>query len=192
MSLRIIAGERRGAALATPKGLQTRPTLGRVRGSLFMILMPELPGARVLDCFAGCGALGLEALSRGAAYAVFIEHSRPALEALRANIEKLRWAGRTRIVAREALAWLTQAAPAAEPFDLILLDPPYGRDLCHRAMQRLADRQALWLHPHGVVVAQHGRDDPLQDQYGSLHALRNEAYGETRIAFYRPHGYGGS
>jgi len=189
MSLRIIAGERRGAALATPKGLGTRPTLGRVRESLFMILMAQLPGARVLDCFAGSGALGLEALSRGAAFAVFIEQARPALEALRANIEKLHWAERTRIVAGDALCWLKQApAPADPPFDLILLDPPYGRDLCHRAMERLAERQGAWLDPRGVVVAQHGRGDPLKEEYGSLRAFRSQAYSETQIAFFRAQG----
>lgn len=186
MSLRIIAGEKRGAALLAPKGLATRPTLGRVRESLFMILMPILPGARVLDGFAGSGALGLEALSRGASHATFIEHDRPALDALTANIRKLGWDDRAQVTSRDALVCLKQSAPPGGlPFDLILLDPPYGLDLCARSLELLAEHTEAWLSPEGVVVAQVGRRDPVAEAYGPLRVFRSEAYSETRIAFYR-------
>lgn len=186
MSTRIIAGQCRGTILATPKGMTTRPTLGRVRESLFMILMPWLPGACVLDAFAGCGALGLEALSRGAAAAVFLENSRPALEALRANIAKLRLDDLSTIVPRDALAVMAQPKPPqGEPFDLILLDPPYGKGLCPRTLDLLATRHVSWLADGGVIAAQAGRDDPLEEAHGPLVLTRTVAYNQTRVAFYQ-------
>lgn len=183
MSIRIVAGTRRGATLATPPGPATRPTLGRVRESLFMILTPWLPGARVLDLYAGSGALGLEALSRGAAHAVFVERARPALDALRRNIERLRFADRAEVIAREARAWLAEPPPA--PFDLIVLDPPYGHDEAAAALTRLAERSGAWLGDEAVIAAQVGRDDPLAPAYGELARYREQAYAQTRIAFYR-------
>lgn len=186
MTLRIIAGQRRGAILATPKGEATRPTLGRVRESLFMILNPWLPDARVLDGFAGSGALALEALSRGAAEAVLVEQARPALDAIRANIAKLRWEDRARIIARDALACLGDAnPPGGAAFDLILLDPPYGQELCHKAMEKLGARAEAWLAQEGLVVAQHGKHDAMQAAYGPLALSRRKEYGETVVSFYQ-------
>ncbi|HOE95993.1 MAG TPA: 16S rRNA (guanine(966)-N(2))-methyltransferase RsmD [Candidatus Sumerlaeota bacterium] len=183
MSTRIIAGQRRGMIIRTPRGRQTRPTLGRVRESLFMILAPRLEGARVLDLFAGSGALGLEALSRGAACCVFVDQAHGAIAALRANVAQLGWRDRAEIVAHNALRWL--AAPPRRPFDLILLDPPYGEETAGRALRRLADALDAWLAPDGVVVAQIGRRDPLDEAFGALRAFRWESYSETRIGFFR-------
>ena len=186
MSTRIIAGQCRGTILATPKGIATRPTLGRVRESLFMILMPWLPGAHVLDAFAGCGALGLESLSRGAESAVFLENSRPALESLRANIAKLRLEAVSTVVPRDALAAMAQPTPPqGEPFGLILLDPPYGKGLCPRSLALLASGHERWLAAGGVIAAQAGRDDPLEETYGPLALTRTVAYNQTRVAFYQ-------
>jgi len=185
MTTRIIAGERRGALLRTPEGPETRPTLGRIRASLFMILMPRLEGACVLDAFAGSGALGLEALSRGAAHVTFLERSTPALEALRANIAKFQWQDRTRVLEGDALKhWLKPAPPAPAPFDLVLLDPPYGQGLCDRALEQIAARPN-WLAPDAWVVAQADKHDALSERYGMLHRFRETLYSRTRVAFYR-------
>lgn len=186
MSTRIIAGQCRGTILQTPRGMATRPTLGRVRESLFMILMPWLPNAHVLDGFAGSGALGLEALSRGAESAVFLENAKPALDALKANIEKLRLGDQASTVSRDALAVLAQPQPPqGKPFDLILLDPPYGKDLCGQALALIAANRQRWLADDGLVAAQVGRNDPLEDAYGDLVCFRTVPYSQTRVAFYR-------
>lgn len=186
MTLKIIAGQRRGTILATPKGEATRPTLGRVRESLFMILNPWLPDARVLDCFAGSGALAFEALSRGAAHAVLVEQARPALDAIRANIAKLRWEDRARVVARDAMACLGDSnPPGGEAFNVILLDPPYGQGLCDQAMKKLGARAEAWLAGEGLIVAQHGRQDAMQEAYGPLTLTRRKEYGETVVSFYQ-------
>jgi 16S rRNA (guanine(966)-N(2))-methyltransferase RsmD len=188
MKLRLIAGEKRGLGLVSPKGLATRPTLGRVRESLFMILRDELAAApRVLDLFAGAGTLGLEALSRGAARATFVENARPALEALRRNVERAGWQGRSTIVPREALAWLAGAAPAdGAPYDLVLMDPPYRQGLCERALELLAARRATWLAKDGLVVAQADRREALAERHGDLAQADRRVYSETVVAFYRP------
>jgi len=186
MSLRIIAGERRGALLKTPPGRETRPTLGRVRTSLFGILTPWLRGAVVLDVFAGSGALGLEALSRGAARAHFIEQSPEALVALRANIDRLNWQDRARVMPCEALAFLSRPAPPGDtPYDLIFLDPPYGVGLCDAALRWLAPHAGAWLVADGWLAAQVGRNDPLDETYGGFVRVRRENYSQTRIDFFR-------
>jgi len=124
--MRVIAGRFGGRRLAAPAGEGTRPTADRVRESLFSILGP-LDGARVLDLFAGTGALGIEALSRGAAHATFVERDRRALEALRRNLEPLGLeADAVRVVAGDARRHLRDAAARGEAYDLVLLDPPYG------------------------------------------------------------------
>lgn len=120
--MRVIAGTAGGRRLVVPKGDRTRPTADRVRESLFSSLQPRLPGARVLDLFAGSGALAIEALSRGAAHATLVERARPALAAIRTNLDTAGVADRATIVAAELPGAL---ARVEGPFDLVLLDPPY-------------------------------------------------------------------
>lgn len=183
--MRIIAGEKKGFRLKAPPGRATRPTLDRVRESLFMRIMGELPGASVLDLFAGAGTLGLEALSRGAANAVFVDSSRPAIATLRDNLYKLGWPARAKLVQREALRWLRGPEPEGAPWDVVLIDPPYGRDLAARAVGRLAERAAELLQPGALVVVQVGRRDPLEESYGPLRMESEYPYGDTRIALFR-------
>ncbi len=156
--MRIVAGAWRGRALAAPPGQDTRPTADRVRQSLFDRLLHApwggkalLDGATVLDVFAGTGALGLEALSRGAGHAVFIERAPAALAALRANIRACAAEPLTTVLPVDALR--PPAAPS--PATLAFLDPPYGQDLGPRAVAAL--RAAGWLAPEAVVVLETGR-----------------------------------
>ncbi|MBF6618682.1 MAG: 16S rRNA (guanine(966)-N(2))-methyltransferase RsmD [Patulibacter sp.] len=158
--MRIVAGEHRGRRLTAPSGSGTRPTGDRVREALFSILGP-MAGLRVLDLFAGTGALGLEALSRGAEHAAFVERDRHALAALRQNIEALRVAADTVSVhPRDAAAFLRDAAAAGDAYDLVLLDPPY------RDVDRLAPVLDAGLRPllrEGTrVVAETDRRQPLR------------------------------
>lgn len=158
--MRIIAGTWRGRLLSAPPGDATRPTADRVRQALFDRLMHApwagracIEGARVLDAFAGTGALGLESLSRGAAHATFIENSRTALATLRANIAACRTTDRCTVLATDALR-----PPAGTPCSLIFLDPPYGAGLATPAIVALAT--AGWTTPDTLIVAEVGRDDP--------------------------------
>src|SRR5438477_8093091 len=122
--MRIIAGERKGHTIFAPKGLDTRPTSDRVRENIFNIVAPWVEGAHVLDLYAGSGAMGLEALSRGAANAVFVESDRDAVRAIERNLDKLRLTGAT-IVRQGASTALAQEANAGRKYDLVLADPPY-------------------------------------------------------------------
>src|SRR5512132_75419 len=127
--MRIIAGALKGRRLATPKGDTTRPTADQVRIALMDTLMPRLPGARFLDLFAGAGGVGLEALSRGAARAVFVEQDAGAVTALQLNVATLRVKSATRVLRADAVRALNRLAADGERFDLIFLDPPYDAGL---------------------------------------------------------------
>lgn len=178
--MRIVAGQWGGRRLRAPAGRTTRPTGERVREALFSMLGP-LHGARVLDAFAGSGALGLEAASRGAASVVLVERDRRALEVLRANAEALdAGAGRVRVRGGDALAHLRDAAAADEAYDLLLLDPPY-RD-AHRLAPRLTALLPAVLAPGARVVAEGDRRTPM-DLGLPLEAERR--HGDTVLRIHR-------
>lgn len=165
--MRIIAGRHRGRRLVAPDGAGTRPTADRLRQALFDMLTHApwagrefLHGARVLDAFAGTGALGLEAISRGAAQAIFIERDRAALAALRANIAACRAEAETRVIAGDA----TRPPRADAPCTLVFLDPPYGQGLVPRAVEAL--RAAGWIAPGAILCAELGTDEPALDIAG--------------------------
>ncbi len=180
--MRIIAGRWRGRTLAVPAGQTTRPTADRVRQALFDMLMHApwggralLEGAVVLDGFAGTGALGLEALSRGAAHVTFVEQDRAALAALRANIAACRAAALCTVLARDVLG--LRAGPAC---GLIFLDPPYGADLVPRALAAL--RGAGLVAAGAVIVAETGRDEVLP---GPENVLAERTHGAARLTIWR-------
>ena len=180
---RIIAGTARGIRLEAP-GAATRPLADRVKQTLFAILEPDLPGANVLDLFAGSGAAGLEALSRGAAHATFIERDRGAAAVIATNLGRTHLAGeRARIVRAEALAWLAgPEAGAAGPFSIVVLDPPYAEpELLAAALVALEPRLA----PGARVVAKHFWRDPPPAALGLLASERERRFGETMLTFYR-------
>ncbi|HYF06204.1 MAG TPA: 16S rRNA (guanine(966)-N(2))-methyltransferase RsmD [Acetobacteraceae bacterium] len=160
--MRIVAGTHRGRRLVAPPGEATRPTSDRLRQALFDMLTHApwagrelLHGARVLDAFAGTGAIGLEALSRGAAHCTFIERDRAALAALRANIAACREEARARVVAGDA----TRPPRAEAPCTLVFLDPPYGQGLIPRAVAAL--QAAGWIAPGALLVAETERNETL-------------------------------
>jgi 16S rRNA (guanine966-N2)-methyltransferase len=164
--MRIIAGEFRGRRLLPPEGDITRPITDRVKQSLFDILMPLIPDATVYDCFAGTGSMGLECLSRGAAFATFFEADRSAVKRLEKNIATLVVGNRSRLVRGDLFDWFDARADAekAAGADLIFLDPPY-RFLRERPddLRRLATRfAASHLKPGGIVVFRHDAGDQLE------------------------------
>jgi len=185
--VRIIAGTLKGQQLVTPRGHRTRPTADQVRIALMDTLMPHLPGARVLDLFAGAGGVGLEALSRGAGRAVFVESDAAAFEALRRNIAALRLQAQTRIVRGDAVRALGMLAAQEERFDLVFLDPPYGVGLVEKTLARLGEGPLM--APAGIVVAQHFTKQPPPDAVGVLGAFRARRFGETTLTFFRAGAY---
>jgi 16S rRNA (guanine(966)-N(2))-methyltransferase RsmD len=175
--LRIIAGSLGGRRLVAPRGLATRPTSDRVREALFSAL-GEISGARVLDLFAGTGALGLEALSRGAARATFVDNARPALQALRENIAALDVGDRATVVAEPALR---AVGSLAGPFDLVFIDPPYAALDAVPPLVATLDRALL---PGATVVLEHASRDP-QPRLGELEGKPARVYGDTALSIYR-------
>ena len=183
--MRIVAGRFRGAALIGPKGQEIRPTGDRIRESVFNILAhgiegAPIEGARVLDLFAGTGALGLEALSRGAAYVHFVEDNADARGLIRRNIEALGATGTTRIYRRDA----TKLGPAGtlKPFGLIFADPPYGKGLAERALQSALG--GGWLLPDAIAVVEERADAEFALPAGFA-LIDQRDYGDTAIRFLR-------
>ena len=177
---RVIAGTARGIRLEAP-GPGTRPLADRVKQTLFAILEPDLPGARVLDLFAGSGAAGIEALSRGAASAAFVEHDAGAAKVIAANLARAHLAGPNAVVVRDdALRWLGRKG--AGPFDVVIVDPPYDRtDLLTEALEAVAPL----VGPGGRVVAKHFWRAAPPATVGLLASERDRRFGETALTFYR-------
>jgi 16S rRNA (guanine966-N2)-methyltransferase len=173
--MRVVAGQYRGRRLSAPRGTSVRPTSDRVREALFSIL-GDLDGLRVLDLFAGSGALGIEALSRGAASATLVENDRAALDALRANLAPL-GAADAEVVRADALRWL---AGRRGPYDLVFLDPPYSE--ARKLAEPLSQKLPAALSPEALIVSESDKRDPLMLAF----PLEDErAYGNTRIAIHR-------
>jgi 16S rRNA (guanine966-N2)-methyltransferase len=174
--VRVVAGELRGRRLAAPPGEATRPTADRVREALFSIL-GDVSGLRVLDLYAGSGALGIEALSRGAAAAVFVDTSQAAVTAIRRNLSELGL--EAPVQRRDALAYLAAATPG-DPYDLVFADPPY--DSAVRLAPQLAELLPPVLAKDAVIVTESNKRAPLELPFP---LLRERSYGDTRIAVHR-------
>lgn len=183
--MRIVGGRFRGREIASPSGAAVRPTSDRVRESVFNILTHGIPGfaiegARVIDLFSGTGALGLEALSRGAAYCLFVEESPEARALIRTNIETLGLTGVTRIFRRDA----TDLGPAGNmpAYALAFLDPPYGKGLAEKALQALRDGN--WLTPGAIAVIEERAGAGIALPAG-FEELDRRTYGDTEVLFVR-------
>ena len=185
--MRIVSGKFRGSALQTPEGPTTRPTSDRARQAVFNILehaafAPELEGARVLDLFAGSGALGLEALSRAAAFCLFVETDDQARGAIRDNIEALGLFGQSRIHRRDATDLGPRPSSAGAPFDLAFLDPPYRKGLAERAMLEIAKFD--WVKNGALLVVERAADEPPLSVPG-FETLDERRYGAAKVTFAR-------
>jgi len=174
--VRVVAGELRGRKLVAPPGDTTRPTADRVREALFSIL-GDVSDLRVLDLYAGSGALGIEALSRGAAAAVLVDSSRVAVTAIRRNLSELGL--EASVQRRDALAYLA-AAGGGDPYDLVFVDPPY--DSAVRLAPELAELLPPVLAKDAVIVTESNKRAPLELPFP---LLRERSYGDTRIAVHR-------
>jgi 16S rRNA (guanine(966)-N(2))-methyltransferase RsmD len=186
-AMRIIAGTLRSRTLTAPPGLATRPTSDRLRETLFNVLAARIQGAVFLDLYAGSGAVGIEALSRGVARVEFVERAPTALKVLSGNLEKLGITAGFRIHAASASAFLRRAAaqPKHEPYDVLFLDPPWDAAPEYEAtLGLLGAGAAVLLAPAALVLAEHRRKQPLEDRYGSLHRTRLLEQGDAALSFY--------
>ena len=179
--MRIVAGTAKGRTIKAPTGYQVRPTTGRVREAIFSSLGHRVKGATVLDLFAGSGALGLEALSRGAASAFLVEKSRRVLDVLFSNIDVLDMTEQCHIIRGDAIRALGALKAKGESFDLIFLDPPYETDLLNRAIKLILAERLLT--QNGRIIAEHKR----KKEYAfhgieGLQIVTTKVYGDTQIS----------
>jgi len=185
--MRIVAGSLKGRAILAPEGQGTRPTSDRARQAIFNVLEhaswgESLQGARVMDIYAGSGALGFEALSRGAAFALFVEIDDGARGVIRENMDAYGLFGRGRVHRRSATDLGERPGSVGEAFDLAFLDPPYAKGLGDQTLARLLEGQ--WLKPGAVVVFERGSDEPEIDTPG-YERLDARDYGAARVLFLR-------
>jgi len=183
--MRVVGGRLRGRNLAAPASREIRPTADRLRESLFNILVHAyenpVEDARVLDLFAGTGALGIEAISRGAGFALFVDNGAEARALLRNNVEALGLGGVTKVFRRDA----TNLGPAhpVEPFSLVFLDPPYGKGLAEKALASLRD--GGWLTKEALLVVEESKAATLTTPEGFVE-LERRAYDDTEFVFLKP------
>lgn len=182
--LRVIAGSARRIQLETIEGAETRPTLDRVKETLFNILQPEIGGCRFLDLFSGSGGIGIEALSRGAVFAALVEKSPKAAACIRRNLERTRLSDRARLMTVSADQALTLLERDGEPFDIIFMDPPYGHDLELSMLRRLSDSVLCTADTLVIVEASlETKTEPLEEAGFVLE--RSKDYKTNRHLFFR-------
>jgi 16S rRNA (guanine(966)-N(2))-methyltransferase RsmD len=184
--MRIIAGLLRSRTLQAPPGLATRPTSDRLRETLFNVLAPRIEGAAFLDLYAGSGAVGMEALSRGAAHVSFVERAPAAVSVLRGNLERLGLRAGFRIQTGSVGAFLRKPrGDGPKPFDLVFLDPPYDAAQEYAAtLGLLGGEAAALLAPEAMVIAEHRRKERLEEVYGALKRTRLLEQGDAALSFY--------
>lgn len=179
--MRLTGGLDRGRKLKSPRGLKTRPTASKVREAVFNILGPA-PAGDVLDLFAGTGSLGIEALSRGAAKAVFVEKDPRALAALRRNLDELGLGERASVVGRDVVQALAALATEGRRFAWVFVDPPYAAGLVEGVLRAIGCHQ---LAAGGVVIVEHDKRNVPPDDCGGLILTDRRYYGDTGLSFYR-------
>ena len=178
--MRVITGSARGVPLRAPKGMDTRPTLDQVKEGLFSAIQFEVEGRRALDLFAGSGQLGIEALSRGAKSAVFVDMLRDACDIVRENLTKTRLLDRAQIVRSDFQTYLKTCR---QTFDLVFLDPPYAEKFLENAMFLISEIDIL--SDSGIIICEHPVEKQLPETFGRLRRERAYHYGRAAVALYR-------
>lgn len=184
--MRVISGRFKGRRLATVGGLDVRPTSDRLRETLFNILAPHVEGSRFLDICAGSGAVGIEALSRGAAHTVFIERSRRACAAIKQNLAALAITGEATVINRDAVAALDQLSGEGREFDIAFFDPPYSSEVYEKVLALMGAGGLL--AADAILVVEHRAKTPPRQEFGRLRVYRQVKQGESALAFYSAEG----
>ena len=178
--MRVITGKARGTVLKTPDGLQTRPTTDRVKEALFSIIQFDLPGTRVLDLFGGTGQLGIEAISRGAKSAVFVDAEEKACRLIRENLRRARMEAEGRVLRSDYLSYLNGCK---ETFDIILLDPPYAEVFLENALKKISEIDIL--QSGGIIVTERPLGKDLPWDFSGYVRSKDYKYGKTLLTLYR-------
>ena len=178
--MRVITGTARGIQLKTPEGLQTRPTTDRVKEAMFSIIQFEVPGAKALDLFGGTGQLGIEALSRGAKSAVFVDAGDKACRLIQENLKRTKLDGQGRVVRSDYLDFLRRSK---ETFDIIFLDPPYAEVFLENALNLITEIDIL--ETNGIIVAERPLGKELPWEYNGYQRSKDYKYGNTLVTLYR-------
>ena len=178
--MRVITGRARGVTLKTPEGMQTRPTTDRVKEAMFSIIQFEIPGADVLDLFGGTGQLGIEALSRGAKSATFVDAGEPACRLIRENLKRTRLEQSGKVVRSDYLAYLNRCR---EKYHIIFLDPPYAEVFLENALKCITEIDIL--HSGGIIVAERPLGKELPWEFEGFSRSRDYKYGNTLLTLYR-------
>lgn len=181
--MRVISGVRKGKKLLTPKGMNTRPTADRVKEAIFNILGPDFHQLIVLDLFSGTGAMAIEALSRGAAFAVIIDHSQEAISQIHRNIASCGFEGKASIIRWNITENLRCLGRISARFHLVFLDPPYGKGMVEPALAHLIEEDKL--SNCSRVVVEHASSESLPDHFDNLIREDVRNYGHTGVSFYR-------
>lgn len=176
--MRVIAGEAKGRELIAPKGLNTRPTLAKVKEAMFGMIQFDIEDSRVLDLFSGSGGLGIEAISRGAKNAVFCDADRTAYNAVKSNLKKLGFEDRASVNFGDSIALLERLALEGAVFDIVLIDPPYESDLADRAIKGL-EKNGL-LIPGSILLCEHSLKNPPAFSEG-FSVRKPKKYGDTYV-----------
>jgi len=178
--MRVIAGQARGVVLKTPDGMKTRPTADRVKEALFSIIHFDVPGARVLDLFGGSGQLGIEALSRGAASAVFVDESDAACKLIKENLKRTKYQDVARVVRSDYLTFLKNVR---EKFDIILLDPPYAEIFLENSLKMITEIDIL--QSGGIIVTERPVGKDLDVDFPGYARSKEYKYGKTLLTLFR-------
>ena len=178
--MRVITGKARGIQLKTPEGMQTRPTTDRVKEALFSIIHFDIPGAKVLDLFGGTGQLGIEALSRGADSAVFVDAREDACKIIRENLKRTKLEGQGKVVSSDYLEYLRRSR---EKFNIIILDPPYAEVFLENALNCVAEIDIL--QTGGIIVTERPLGKELLCEFDGLTRSKDYKYGNTLLTLYR-------
>ena len=178
--MRVITGKARGVTLLTPEGMQTRPTADRVKEALFSIIQFDIPGARVLDLFGGTGQLGIEALSRGAKSAVFVDEREAACKLIRENLKKTQLEKDGKVVRSDYLDYLKKCK---EQFDIVILDPPYAEVFLENALKMITEIDIL--QSGGIIIAERPLGKELPWEFSGFIRSRDYKYGKTLLTVYR-------
>ena len=178
--MRVITGKARGVQLKTPEGMQTRPTTDRVKEAMFSIIHFRIPGSSVLDLFGGTGQLGIEALSRGAKSAVFVDQRADACALIRENLKRTRTEQEGRVIRGDYLEYLSRCR---EKFDIILLDPPYAEVYLENALKKITEIDIL--QSGGIIVAERPLGKELPWEFDGYERSRDYKYGKILLTIYR-------
>lgn len=180
--MRIIGGQLKGKRILVPSGFRVRPPLAKIREAIFQILPKDWEGKRVLDLYAGCGSFGLEALSRGAEYVVFVEKGGFVLNVLRKNIDSCRYREKASILMLNVLKAIPYLGSREERFDVVFVDPPFERNLASETMELLDENKLI--RDNGWVILRHSIKETVNVSYGEISLFDQRRYGRSLVSFF--------